>query len=127
MKALLDTSLFVAAESGRPRGEIGDLDETLVSVITLAELTLSVLLGDESQRAARLATLSAVESTWAALPVDAEVARAFARLVADLRRRRRGVPVLDELIAATAVVEQVPVVTQDRDYGAIGEVSVIRV
>lgn len=127
MKALLDTSFFVASESGRPIREISDLEETVVSVITLAELTLGVLLADDTERTARLGTLSAVESTWDPLPIDVEVARAFARLVAGLRSRRRRVPILDVLIAATAVVEQVPVVTQDRDYGAIPEVSVIRV
>jgi predicted nucleic acid-binding protein len=127
VKALLDTSFFVASESGRPIREISDLEETVVSVITLAELTLGVLLADDTERTARLGTLSAVESTWDPLPIDVEVARAFARLVAGLRSRRRRVPILDVLIAATAVVEQVPVVTQDRDYGAIPEVSVIRV
>ncbi|MHB1583076.1 MAG: type II toxin-antitoxin system VapC family toxin [Acidimicrobiales bacterium] len=58
-----------------------------------------------------MATLSAVESTWDPLPVDAEVARQFARLVAELRGRRRRVPILDALVAATAAVEEIPVVT----------------
>jgi predicted nucleic acid-binding protein len=34
---------------------------------------------------------------------------------------------LDALVAATAVVEKIPVVTQDRDYDAIPGVDVIRV
>jgi predicted nucleic acid-binding protein len=59
--------------------------------------------------------------------VDAEVARTFARIVADLRSRQRRVPILDALVAATAIVEQIPVVTQDRDYEAIPGVEVIRV
>jgi predicted nucleic acid-binding protein len=37
------------------------------------------------------------------------------------------VPVLGALVAATALVEQIPVVTQDRDYDAIPGVGVIRV
>ena len=127
MRALLDTSFFVASESGRPIGEIRGVDETDVSVVTLAELTLGVLMADDVQRPARLATLAAVESTWDPLPVETDVARAFARLVADLRRRGRRVPVLDALIAATAVVEGVPIVTQDRDYDAMPGISVIRV
>ena len=36
-------------------------------------------------------------------------------------------PVLDALVAATALVEGIPVVTQDRDYEAIDGVEVIRV
>lgn len=127
MKALLDTSFFIASESGRPLGEIPGVDETEISVVTLAELTLGVLMADDAQRPVRLATLSAVESTWDPLPVDAEVGRAFARLVAGLRARGRRVPVLDVMIAATAVVQRLPVVTQDRDYDAMLEVCVIRV
>ena len=127
MRALLDTSFFVAGESGRPLEPVTDLDETMISVITVAELTLGVLLADETQRSIRLATLSAVESTFDPLPVDADVARTFARLVADLRARGRRAPILDVMIAATAIVEHVPIVTQDRDYGAMPDLSVIRV
>lgn len=127
MKALLDTSFFVATESGRPLGEIPGVTETEVSVVTLAELTVGVLMANDVDRAARVATLSAVESTWDPVPVDAEVARAFARVVADLRSRQRRVPILDAIVAATAIVEEIPVITQDRDYDAIAGIEVIRV
>ncbi|MEA2501617.1 MAG: hypothetical protein QOD01_1728 [Actinomycetota bacterium] len=96
-------------------------------MITLAELTLGVLMANDANRADRLATLSAVESRWDPLPVDAEVARAFARIVAELRTRRRRVPVLDALVAATAVAASLPVVTQARDYEDIPGLEVIRV
>lgn len=127
MRALLDTSFFVATESGRPVGGLGEVDRTEISVVTLAELTVGVLLADDGHRADRLATLSAVESTWDPLPVTADVARSFARIVAGLRDRGRRVPVLDALVAATAIVEQIPVVTQDRDYDTIPGIEVIRV
>ena len=84
-------------------------------------------MANDADRAGRVATLSAVESTWDPLPVDAKVARQFARIVADLRARRWRVPILDALVAATAAVEQIPVVTQDRDYDAIRGVEVILV
>lgn len=127
MRALLDTSFFVATESGRPLGEMEMVTETQVSVVTLAELTLGVLVAGDEERPARLATLSAVESTWDPLPVDAEVARQFARIVASLRAGGHRAPILDALVAATAIVEQIPVVTQDSDYEAIPGVEVIRV
>ena len=127
MRALLDTSFFVATESGRPLGEMDGVTETEVSVVTLAELTVGVLVADDDDRSARVATLSAVESTWDPLPIDAEVARQFARIVASLRAGGRRVPILDALVAATAIVEQIPVVTQDNDYEAIPGVEVIRV
>jgi predicted nucleic acid-binding protein len=127
MRALLDTSFFVARESGRPLGQMEGVTETEVSVVTLAELTVGVLMANDADRPARVATLSAVESTWDALPIDAEVARQFGRIVAALRLAGRRVPVHDALVAATALVEQIPVVTQDRDYDAIPGVGVIRV
>ncbi|HEY1734700.1 MAG TPA: PIN domain-containing protein [Acidimicrobiales bacterium] len=127
MRALLDTSFFVATESGRPLREMEGVTETEVSVVTLAELTVGVLVADDVDRPARVATLTAVESTWDPLPVDPEVARQFARLVATLRADRRRVPVLAALVAATAIVERIPVVTQDRDYDTIPGVEVIRV
>ncbi len=127
MRALLDTSFFVATESGRPLAEMERVTETEVSVVTLAELTVGVLMAGDDDRPARVATLSAVESTWDPLPINAEVARQFARIVAALRAGGRRVPILDALVAATAIVEQIPVVTQDNDYAAIPGVEVIRV
>jgi predicted nucleic acid-binding protein len=127
MRALLDTSFFVATESGRPLGEMEGVTETEVSVVTLADLTVGVLVADDDDRSARVATLSAVESTWDPLPIDAEVGRQFARIVVALRAGGRRVPILDALVAATAIVEQIPVVTQDTDYEAIPGVEVIRV
>jgi len=127
MRALLDTSFFVASESGRPLGHLPGVTQTEISVVTLAELVVGVLLAEDHDRPQRVATLSAVESTWDPLPIDAEVARQFAQIVAALRAARRLVPVLDALLAATAVVEQIPVVTQDRDYELMPGVEVIRV
>ncbi len=59
--------------------------------------------------------------------MDTEVARTFARIVAELRCRNRRVPVLGALIAATAIVHALPVVTQDRDYEAIKGLQVFMV
>lgn len=127
MRALLDTSFFVATEQGRALGSAPEVTDTAVSVVTLAELTIGVLMADDTTRPDRVATLAAVESTWDPLPVDAEVARVFARLTATLRRSGRRVPVMDLLIAATAAVEGMPIVTQDGDYESIPGVTVIRV
>ncbi len=69
----------------------------------------------------------AMESIWDPLPIDAEVARQFARIAAALRSGRRRVPIRDALVAATAIVEHIPVVAQDNDDDAIPGVEVIRV
>lgn len=125
-RGLLDTSVFVAQESGRP---LGPLPQTAaVSVITVAELHLGVLMADDPVvRAQRLRTLSSVEALLEPLPIDAEVARRFAALVAEARQQGRRPKIMDTWIAATAVTHSLPVYTQDDAFLAIPEVRVVRV
>jgi predicted nucleic acid-binding protein len=96
-------------------------------VVTVAELRIGVLIASEpSVRAQRMRTLSEVE-VLAALPVDDAVAREFAEIAADARRRGRRPKILDSLIAATARALAVPVYTQDADFDEISGVRVVRV
>lgn len=98
----------------------------LVSVITVAELRIGVLVaGDASVRNQRMRTLTEVESLDA-LPVDDSVAREFAGIVATARAQRRRPKILDSLIAATALAAGVPVYTQDSDFDEIPGVDVRR-
>lgn len=125
MSGLLDTSVFVARESGRPLASLPD--EGRVSVITVAELRIGVLVAeDASIRAQRLATLSEVEALEP-LPVDDAAARAFAEIVADARRRGRRPKILGALIAATARSRAMPIYTQDADFEDMVGVDVVRV
>jgi hypothetical protein len=122
---VLDTSVFVARESGSPLASLPD--EGLVSVITVAELRIGVLVAaDASVRAQRLATLSEVEALEP-LPVDDAAGRAFAEIVADSRRRGKRPRILDALIAATARSRDMPVYTQDADFDDMVGVDVVRV
>jgi predicted nucleic acid-binding protein len=123
---LADTSVFIAREQGRPVApEPGE--EVSVSVVTVAELRLGVLLAsDVESRAARLATLRLAE-TLAPLPVDDEVGIAWARLVANLRDRGRRMPINDSWIAATAIARAMPVATQDDDYDGVPGLRVLKV
>jgi predicted nucleic acid-binding protein len=70
-RGLLDTSVFIAQESGRP---LGTLPQTAaISVVTVAELHLGVLMADEPTiRAQRLRTLSAVQALFEPLSIDTE-------------------------------------------------------
>ena len=125
MSGLLDTSVFVARESDRPLASLPD--EGLVSVITVAELRLGVLVAsDPAIRAQRLATLSEVEALEP-LPLDDAAGRAFAEIVADSRRRGKRPRILDTLIAATARSRAMPVYTQDADFEDMVGVDVVRV
>lgn len=125
MRGLLDTSIFIAREQSRPLGELPD--EAAISAVTLAELHLGVLLApDSATRARRLRTVSEVERAFDPLPVDANVARLFAALVAEARRLGRRPKIMDTFIAATAVAHGLRVYTQDADFDAIPEVDVSR-
>ena len=125
-RAIADTSIFIAQETGR---ELGDLPEEIaVSVITAAELELGVLRAvDPDARAVRLSTLSRVQATYPLLPVDPEVASCFARIASAERSGGRRLRRHDTWIAATALRHNVAVVTQDVDFTAFREIAVLRV
>ena len=80
--AILDTSVFIAGEQGRPLGRPLP-DEVSISVVTLAEVELGVLVASDADTRARwLATLTRVREQTAGLPADDRVASAYARLAA---------------------------------------------
>ncbi len=126
MRALADTGLFIGQEQERKlAGEVPG--ELVISVVTVAELRLGVLMASTLEaRARRLDTLRLVESLEP-LPIDDAVASAWARMVAKLRAAGRKAPLNDSWIAATAIAHGVPVVTQDADYDGLPGLNVIRV
>ena len=124
---LADTSVFVAHESGRPLRVEALPDRLAVSVITIGELRAGVLAaGDLATRDRRLATLTAV-LVLDPIPVDEDVAAAWARLRVSLCDRGQRMAVNDSWIAATALALGVPVVTQDDDYVEVPGLAVIHV
>jgi predicted nucleic acid-binding protein len=126
-RALADTSLFIARESGRTLAQIELPDELAISVITVGELRAGVLAApDIRTRDLRLATLTEALA-FDAVPIDRTVAEAWALLRILLRDGGLKMPVNDSWIAATAMTLGVPVVTQDDDYVEIGGLSIIRV
>lgn len=116
---MLDTSVFIAGETGRPLNEALVPRKVATTVITLAELNAGVLAaGSVELRARRLATLDAV-SDMVVLPVDDDAARVWARLRVQLAESGRRVRINDLWIAAIAVSRGLPVVTQDDDFAAL--------
>ena len=80
-RGLLDTSVFIAAESARPLDVTGLPDQGVVCPITIAELHAGVLAADDIDvRARRLATLESIADVEV-LPIDADVAAEWARAV----------------------------------------------
>lgn len=126
-RGLVDTSVFIARESGRGLDETALPDEIAVSVITIGELRAGVIATDSPRvRDRRLATLEAANRLHP-VGVDEVVARAWARLRIELRDVGQRMPVNDSWIAATAMALEVPVVTQDDDYIETPSLTVLRV
>jgi len=109
VRALLDTSVLISDVA--PEGV-----EAGVSVASIAELHFGVLIAaDADERAVRMQRLGAIESTFDPLPITAEVAREWGRLAAAVRTRG-GQPrkrTMDLAIAATANVQEVPLLTEN--------------
>jgi hypothetical protein len=119
---LLDTSIFIARETGRPLGELPD--RVAVSVVTIGELQLGVLnANDDATRARRADTLALARSADP-IPISEAVMTTWARLVADCQAAgiHRTIKLTDALIAATAVEHGLPVVSQDGDFEKIASV-----
>lgn len=126
-RGLGDTTLFIAAETGRPLDVKALPDEMGVSVITIGELRAGVLAAtDVETRDRRLATLTQALA-MEPLPIDAQVADRWAKLRILLRDSGKRMPVNDSWIAATAMSLGIPVVTHDGDYVEISDLEVIRV
>jgi predicted nucleic acid-binding protein len=123
MRALLDTSVLIGAD--KP-GEL----EGAISAASLAELHFGLQVAHEPvERARRGLRLGVVESTFEPLPIDAAVAREWGRLAAAVRvrggqPRRRA---MDLAIAATANVNQVPLLTHNlADFTVIADLVDVR-
>ncbi|MGO9384926.1 MAG: type II toxin-antitoxin system VapC family toxin [Mycobacterium sp.] len=127
---VLDTSVFIATETGRQLDEALIPEEVATTVVTLAELHAGVLAATTSDiRAQRLATLESV-ADLETLPVDDEAARMWARLRIYLAETGRRVRINDLWIAAIAASRALPVVTQDEDFAALdgaANLTIIRV
>ncbi len=129
MRALLDTSVFIAREQRRPLGELPE--EVAVSVVTISELRYGVLAAaDHANRAIRLSTLEAARRIGKPLTIDEAAGDELARLRAALKAGGRAMKVMDAWIAASAMAFDASVCTQDADFEAahdVGLLDVVRV
>jgi predicted nucleic acid-binding protein len=127
-RAIADTSVFIGLETRRVDDQ-GLVDLELgVSVVTLGELRLGVLsvTTDPDAAAQRLATYEFARQ-FEPLPIDETVSDAWALLVAKLRADGRKAPINDTWIAATAIAQGLPVLTQDSDYDHMPDLTVIKI
>jgi predicted nucleic acid-binding protein len=124
MRALLDTSIFMAQEAGRSVPQVPE--ESGISVVTVAELHMGVLLAkDAKTRARRLVTLGRAERGFESIPIDQEIARVFASIMSESRMKGHRPKTMDVWIAATAVRHGVALVTQDADFERMPQVQIL--
>jgi len=126
-RGLADTSVFIAREARRPIDLKAMPDRLAVSVVTIGELRAGVLAATDAViRDRRLDTLTAALSLEP-IPIDVDVANAWARLRLALRDADLRMPLNDSWIAATAMALDVPIVTQDEDFPTLAGLDVINV
>lgn len=133
---LIDTN--VLSEYNRPGGpdagvklwlETTERQTQHVSIITLAEIQKGIELLDQGKRRAQLEQWLAQDlEAWFSgrvLPVDRQVAMRWASLVAQGSRTGRPLPTVDSLIAATALVHGLTIVTRNaKDFEGIGAATI---
>ena len=113
---MLDTSTVILL--GRLDNPADLPDESVVSAITLAELSVGPHVARTAkERVARQAHLQQAESDFDAIAFDAAAARAFGRVAASLRSsgRNPAARAYDALIAASAIAEDIPLYTCNPD------------
>ncbi|HSL58303.1 MAG TPA: type II toxin-antitoxin system VapC family toxin [Acidimicrobiales bacterium] len=127
-RAVADTSVFIATETGRSLDTGAFPAELGVSIITIGELRAGVLAADDlSTRDRRLRTLTSAMGLEP-LPVDGVVAEHWARLRVHLRDTGQRMGVNDSWIAATALANDAAVLTQDDGFPVdLPDLDVIRV
>jgi predicted nucleic acid-binding protein len=119
---IADTSVFVGAEQGRPLGR-APTGEARISVATLTELAVGVRLAATPElRELRQTTLTRAQR-FIALPYDEPVADRLADLLAVARRQQRRAGAMDAIVAATALVHDLAVWTQDDDFDVLVELA----
>jgi predicted nucleic acid-binding protein len=128
-RGLLDTSVIVDLD----RLDASQLpEEVAISAVTLAELTAGPSTTmDAAERARRQDRLQRIEATFDPMPFDIRSARAYGRIHAAVveqgRRPRRRFA--DLLLAATALAEDLPLVTRNsKDFqGLDGLITVVEI
>jgi len=130
--AVIDSSVFIAAERGKL-----DLDQLLAShgnlAVGIAAITASELLhgvhraADPGQRRRREAFVERLLTSLPVVPFDLVVARVHARLSAELAVKGSPIGAHDLLIAATAIAVGDDVATRDlRSFPRVPGLNVLR-
>ncbi len=126
MSYLLDTNAI--SDAGKPRPNAGlaawfstqEQDDLWLSALTIGELKFGALILPEGQRRQVLEgwiTQTLLTFSQRTINIDSRVATTWAEVGARHRAARRTISPTDELIAATAIVHDLTIVTRNvRDF-----------
>lgn len=127
MKYLVDANVLSEPTKPAPEPKVvawlrENEREIAVDPIILGEVRFGILRLRKGKKRARLeAWFDAGVERLNCLPWDAPTGLRWAQLLADLRAAGRAMPIKDSLIAATALVHGLTVVTRDRaDFASAG-------
>lgn len=131
MSFLVDANVLSEATKRRPDPAVVDWltrnePEIAVDPVILGEIRFGILLLPAGARRHRLEQWfeAGVEKIHC-LPWDAATGLRWAQLLADLRAAGRSMPIKDSLIAATALVHRLTVVTRNRRDFEKAQVAVL--
>ncbi len=131
MRYLVDANIL--SEGTKPHPDLSVVEwlgnneeEIVVDPIILGELRFGILILSKGQRRKRLEEwFEAGLQQLHCLAWDAECGRRWAQLLADLRASGMTMPIKDSLIAATALVHGLTVVTRNRSDFERAEVEIL--
>lgn len=127
MTYLVDANVLSEATKPAPSAKVLDWLSTneatvVVDSIILGELSIGILALPRGRKQRQLEQwFEALVQTIECLPWDATISRRWAKLVVDLKRRGATMPLLDGMIAATALQHDLTMVTRNpRDFKKAG-------
>jgi predicted nucleic acid-binding protein len=127
MTFLVDANILSEPTKRRPDAKVVawlNANETdfVVDSIILGEIAIGIVMLPRGRKRAPLERwYQAVVERIDCLPWDADISRHWAHLVANLRKKGQTLPVLDSMIAATALAHGLTVATHNvRDFQTAG-------
>jgi len=136
MKHLLDTCVFSEYQNKKPNPAVLDwidaqIEESLyISVLTVGEIQKGIAKLPKSKKQERLAAwleTSIYRFDKRILPVDLKILRRWGELTGTLEKKGRVLPIIDSLIAATALAHNLIVVTRNEEDFAGAGVTLLNV
>jgi len=127
MTYLVDANVISEPTKPAPSSKVVDWlsaneENLVVDSIILGELCIGILALPRGRKRRQLEQwFDALMQTIECLPWDATISRRWAKLVVDLKRKGKTMPLLDGMIAATALQHDLTIATRNtRDFKKAG-------